>query len=72
MRRTCDRPDLREALADGISLDRVEALSRISEDFGLWLAGTVPVALRPEHLPEFTPDQHASRLRRARTQSPFT
>ncbi|MFQ5524534.1 MAG: hypothetical protein ACE5F5_13340, partial [Acidimicrobiia bacterium] len=35
MRRTCDRPDLREALADGISLDRIEALSRITEDIGL-------------------------------------
>ncbi len=35
MRRTVDRPDLREALADGVSFDRVEALSRIPEDVGL-------------------------------------
>jgi 5-methylcytosine-specific restriction endonuclease McrA len=35
MRGTVDRPDLREALADGVSLDRVEALSRIHEDVGL-------------------------------------
>jgi hypothetical protein len=36
MRRTADRPDLREALADGVSLDRIEALSRIGDDVGLW------------------------------------
>ncbi|MFQ5522663.1 MAG: hypothetical protein ACE5F5_03690, partial [Acidimicrobiia bacterium] len=35
MRRTCERPDLREALTDGVSLDRIEALSRISEEVGL-------------------------------------
>ena len=36
MRRTVDRPDLREALADGeVTFDRVEALSRIPEDVGL-------------------------------------
>jgi 5-methylcytosine-specific restriction endonuclease McrA len=36
MRRTADRPDLREALAAGeITFDRVEALSRIPEDVGL-------------------------------------
>ena len=36
MRRTQDRPDLREALATGdVTFDRVEALSRISEDVGL-------------------------------------
>ena len=36
MRRTVDRPDLREALASGqISFDRLEALSRIPEDVGL-------------------------------------
>ena len=36
MRRTVDRPDLREALASGeISFDRMEALSRIPEDIGL-------------------------------------
>ena len=35
MRRTSDRPDLREALAAGVSFDRVEALSRIPEDVGL-------------------------------------
>ena len=35
MRRTVDRPDLREALADGVSFDRVEALSKITKDVGL-------------------------------------
>ena len=36
MRRTQHRPDLREALASGeVSFDRVEAVSRISEDVGL-------------------------------------
>ena len=36
MRRTVDRPDLREALAAGdISFDRMEALSRIPDDVGL-------------------------------------
>ncbi|HWL50649.1 MAG TPA: DUF222 domain-containing protein, partial [Acidimicrobiia bacterium] len=36
MRRTVERPDLREALASGeISFDRLEALSRIAEDVGL-------------------------------------
>ena len=36
MRRTVERPDLREAVAEGdISFDRLEALSRISEDVGL-------------------------------------
>jgi len=36
MRRTADRPDLREALAAGdISFDRVEALSRIPQDIGM-------------------------------------
>ena len=36
MRRTVDRPDLREALAAGeISFDRLEALSRIPEDVGI-------------------------------------
>jgi 5-methylcytosine-specific restriction endonuclease McrA len=36
MRRTVERPDLREALASGdISFDRMEALSRIPEDVGL-------------------------------------
>ena len=35
MRRTVERPDLREALARGeITFDRLEALSRISEDVG--------------------------------------
>jgi hypothetical protein len=35
MRRTADRPDLRDALAAGeISFDRMEALSRIPEDVG--------------------------------------
>jgi hypothetical protein len=35
MRRTADRPDLREALASGeLSFDRVEALSKIAEDVG--------------------------------------
>jgi hypothetical protein len=34
MRRTADRPWLRRALADGVSLDRVEALSRIEEEPG--------------------------------------
>ncbi|MCI0679131.1 MAG: hypothetical protein L0Z63_08855, partial [Actinobacteria bacterium] len=32
MRRTTDRPDLRVALADGVSFDRVEAVSRIPDD----------------------------------------
>jgi hypothetical protein len=36
MRRTADRPDLRQALAEGISFDRIEALSRIQEPVGLW------------------------------------
>jgi len=36
MRRTADRPDLREALASGeTTFDRVEALSRIPDDVGL-------------------------------------
>ena len=36
MRRTTDRPELREALSSGeVSFDRVEALSRIPEDVGL-------------------------------------
>jgi len=36
MRRTADRPDLRDAFAAGeISFDRMEALSRIPEDVGL-------------------------------------
>ena len=36
MRRTAHRPELREALASGeVSFDRVEALSKISEDVGL-------------------------------------
>ena len=35
MRRTVDRPDLRQALADGVSFDRVEVLSRIPENIGL-------------------------------------
>ncbi len=37
MRRTQSRPDLREALADGVSFDRVSALSKITEDVGLGL-----------------------------------
>ena len=36
MRRTTDRPHLREALACGVSFDRIEALSRIRDDVGLW------------------------------------
>lgn len=36
MRRTADRPDLRQALAEGISFDRIEALSRIDDRVGLW------------------------------------
>jgi hypothetical protein len=35
MRRTTDRSDLREALGSGVSFDRVEALSRISQHVGL-------------------------------------
>ena len=35
MRRTQDRPHLREALAEGATLDRVEALTRIPDDVGL-------------------------------------
>jgi 5-methylcytosine-specific restriction endonuclease McrA len=38
MRRTAERPDLRGALASGVSFDRVEALSRIPEPVGLWEA----------------------------------
>jgi HNH endonuclease/Domain of unknown function (DUF222) len=34
MRRTVDRPDLREALAAGVSFDRIEAVSRIPENVG--------------------------------------
>jgi 5-methylcytosine-specific restriction endonuclease McrA len=37
MRRTQDRPELRQALADGLAtFDRIEALSRIPEQVGLW------------------------------------
>ena len=43
MRRTVERPDLREALAAGdITFDRLEALSRIPEDVGLF--GALDVA----------------------------
>jgi hypothetical protein len=35
MRRTVDRTDLREALESGVSFDRVEALSKISDKIGL-------------------------------------
>ena len=36
MRRTVDRPDLRDALASGqVSFDRIEALSKIPDDVGL-------------------------------------
>jgi hypothetical protein len=35
MRRTAQRPDLRDALTSGVSFDRVEALSRIPETVGL-------------------------------------
>jgi HNH endonuclease len=35
MRRTADRSDLRDALASGVSFDRIEALSRICEPVGL-------------------------------------
>lgn len=35
MRRTGERPDLRGALASGVSFDRIEALSRIPEPVGL-------------------------------------
>jgi hypothetical protein len=35
MRRTADRSDLRDALASGVSFDRVEGLSRIPEPVGL-------------------------------------
>ncbi|MEA1903824.1 MAG: HNH endonuclease [Actinomycetota bacterium] len=42
MRRTSERPDLREALTEGsASLDRIEALSRIPEDVGLMLHSDV-------------------------------
>src|SRR5690554_4757904 len=37
MRRTADRPDLREALSTGTSFRRIEALSRIPGDVGLGL-----------------------------------
>jgi hypothetical protein len=36
MRRSIDRPDLRDGLVSGVSLDRIEALSRIPEPVG-WL-----------------------------------
>lgn len=36
MRRTVDRQDLRHALFEGASFDRIEALSRIQETVGLW------------------------------------
>ncbi|HET9202581.1 MAG TPA: hypothetical protein VFP67_05470, partial [Acidimicrobiia bacterium] len=35
MRRTQDRPDLREALETGVSFDRIEAVSRIPDRIGL-------------------------------------
>jgi hypothetical protein len=35
MRRTVDRPDLREVLESGVSFDRVEALSKITDKIGL-------------------------------------
>ena len=35
MRRTTDRPDLRMALSSGVSFDRIEAVSQISDDVGL-------------------------------------
>jgi hypothetical protein len=35
MRRTVERPDLRSALVDGVSFDRVEAVSRIVGDVGM-------------------------------------
>jgi hypothetical protein len=35
MRRTQDRPDLREALESGVSFDRIQALSRIPDKIGL-------------------------------------
>ena len=35
MRRTQDRPDLREALETGVSFDRIGALSRIPDKIGL-------------------------------------
>ena len=37
MRRTSDRPHLRDALSEGVSFRRVEALSKISDDLGLGL-----------------------------------
>jgi hypothetical protein len=36
MKRSADRPELRQALASGVSFDRVEALARIEENVGLW------------------------------------
>jgi 5-methylcytosine-specific restriction endonuclease McrA len=36
MRRTADRPDLRLALAEGVSFDRIEALARVADPVGLW------------------------------------
>lgn len=36
MRRTAQRPDLRDELAGGTSFDRIEALSRIPDNLGLW------------------------------------
>lgn len=35
MRRTVDRPDLREALESGVSFDRIQALSKIPDKIGL-------------------------------------
>jgi hypothetical protein len=41
MRRTSDRSDLRQALADGVSFRRVEALSKIGDSLGLFLEADV-------------------------------
>lgn len=61
MRRTVDRPDLREALATGdISFDRMEALSRIPR------AGRAPRASGCGHglspSSQKSPDQHRDRI----------
>jgi hypothetical protein len=46
MRRTIDRTDLREALADGVSFRRIEALSKIGDDVGLLFESDVAGVLR--------------------------
>jgi hypothetical protein len=46
MRRTSDRSDLRQALADGVSFRRIEALSKIGDNLSLFLEVDVAGVLR--------------------------